>query len=372
MKERVFVLARPRTGPDLAFLGAAFALVVFGFVMLASASSDLSLSQFGESYYYLLHQATNGLLVGIAGFLAGTFLYYRNWERWAIPILILGILALLIVFTPLGFSVKGGERWVSVGAFSFQPGELAKLTLIIYFASWLSRNQERGKSVTRGLVPFLFLLGCVVVLLLLQPSTSTAVIISFAALALYFMGGARLHFIFLIGLTVILGFSLLFYFTPYRLQRILTLLDPSADPLGASYHITQAKIAIGSGGLAGVGFGRSSAKLAFLPEPLGDSIFAIIGEEFGFVGGVLLLALFLVLIIRGFSIAKRAPDTFGRLVVVGFVVIIGLQAFVNIAAISGLIPLTGVPLPFVSYGGTALAVFLTMTGIVVNISRYRR
>lgn len=372
MTGKFFSHPAPRALPDFAFLGAAFALTIFGLVMLASASSDLALSRFGESYYYLLHQLTNGVIVGLGGFLLGTFIYYRTWEKWALPLLAIGILALLLVFTPLGFAVKGGERWVDLGAFSFQPGELVKLTLIIYLASWLSKTRTRGESVTQGLLPFLFLLGGVIVLLLLQPSTSTAVILSMAALILYFMGGARLHFIFSIGLVAILGFSLLVYFTPYRLARFVTLFNPTADPLGSSYHAIQSKIAIGSGGLTGVGFGQSTSKLAFLPEPLGDSIFAIVGEEFGFVGGVLLLALFLILILRGLAIAKRAPDVFGRLATVGFIAVIGLQAFVNIAAISGLIPLTGVPLPFISYGGTALAVFLTMTGIVVNISRHTR
>ncbi|MDP3975098.1 MAG: putative peptidoglycan glycosyltransferase FtsW [Candidatus Jorgensenbacteria bacterium] len=372
MTGKIFSHPRSRALPDFAFLGAAFALTIFGLVMLASASSDLALSRFGESYYYLVHQLTNGVIVGLGGFLLGAFVYYRTWEKFAIPLLAIGILALLLVFTPLGYGVTGGERWVSFGTFSFQPGELIKLTLIIYLASWLSKTRARGESMTEGLLPFVFLLGGIIVLLLLQPSTSTAVILSLAALILYFLGGARLHFIFLIGLVVILGFSLLVYFTPYRLDRVLTLLDPSIDPLGISYQANEAKLAIGSGGLTGVGFGKSTAKFGGLPETFGDSIFAIVGEEFGFVGGILLLALFLILILRGLVIAKRAPDAFGRLVTVGFIAVIGLQAFVNIAAISGLIPLTGVPLPFISYGGTALAVFLTMTGIVVNISRHAR
>lgn len=368
----LFMHARPRGLPDLAFVGAAVALVIFGLVMLASASSDLALKEFGDSYYILLHQMTNGLLVGLAGFLIGVLVYYRTWEKFAIPILAIGIIVLLLVFTPLGIAQKGGERWVSFGAFTFQPGEVIKLALIIYLASWLAKMPMRAKNFTEGFLPFLVLLGGVVGLLLLQPSTSTAVIVTVAGLILYFMGGARFRFFALAALIGVIAFSLLIYLTPYRFARLQTLFDQSADPLGAGYHISQAKIAIGSGGLTGVGFGQSTTKLYYLPEPLGDSIFAIVGEEFGFIGSLLLIALFTVFVIRGFVIAKKAPDPFGRLVTIGFVSIIGFQTFVNIAAISGLIPLTGVPLPFISYGGTALAVFLTMTGIIVNISRHTR
>lgn len=368
-----FVSAKPRGLPDFAFLGAAVALVIFGLVMLASASSDLAQREYGESYYILFHQITNGLLVGLAGFLVGTFVYYRMWEKVAIPILIAGIIALLLVFTPLVVDVKGGGRWVSFGAFSFQPGEFIKLALVIYLASWLAKIPARAKNFSEGFIPFLVLLGGVVALLLLQPATSTAVIVGVGALVLYFMGGARFRFFALAALVGVAALAFLIFATDdYRLKRFETFIGGSSDPLGAGYHISQAKMAIGSGGLTGVGFGQSTTKLYYLPEPLGDSIFAIVGEEFGFVGSVLLIGLFTVFVIRGFAIARKAPDQFGKLVTVGFVSIIGFQTFVNIAAISGLIPLTGVPLPFISYGGTALAVFLTMTGIVVNISRYAR
>ena len=367
--------SHPRGLPDLAFLGAAAALVIFGLVMLASASSDMAQKQYGESYYLLLHQVTNGLLVGLAGFIVGAFVYYRTWEKYAIPILALGLVALLLVFTPLVAPQKGGERWVSLILFTFQPGELIKLSLIIYLASWLARTPLRAKNFAEGFVPFLLLLGVVVGLLLLQPATSTAIIVAAGAVSLYFMGGARIRFFALAAVMIVLTFSLILATADpkdYRIQRIKTFIGQSEDPLGADYHISQTKLAIGAGGLTGVGFGQSTTKLSNLPEPLGDSIFAIVGEEFGFVGSMLLIALFTVFVMRGLVIAKKAPDPFGRLVTIGFISIIGFQTFVNIAAISGVIPLTGVPLPFISYGGTALAVFLTMTGIIVNISRHSR
>lgn len=370
-----FLRSRPRGLPDLVFLGAAAALVIFGFVMLASASSDLSQKQFGDSYYFLLHQATNGFLVGLAGFVIGLFVYYRTWEKFAIPILIVGIVTLLLTFTPLGVLQKGGERWVSLEFFTFQPGEVVKLALIVYLASWLARTPLRAKNFMEGFVPFLLLLGVVVALLLLQPATSTALIVAFGAFALYFLGGARIRFFVLAAFIFIVGFTLLLAVggkEDYRVRRIMSFVGMTEDPLGADYHIDQAKLAIGSGGLTGVGFGQSTTKLNDLPEPLGDSIFAIVGEEFGFVGSILLVALFTVFVMRGLIIARKAPDAFGRLMTVGFVVIIGVQTFVNIAAISGAIPATGVPLPFISYGGTSLAIFLTMTGIIANISRHSR
>jgi cell division protein FtsW len=189
---------------------------------------------------------------------------------------------------------------------------------------------------------------------------------------MYFMAGARMSFLIIAVLIAAITVSLLVYFTPYRFKRVLAFINPEIDPLGSSYHINQAKIAIGAGGLFGVGFGQSTTKLKFLPEPIGDSIFAVIAEELGFVGAVAVVLAFLIFVWRGLRIAKGAPDTFSRVLTAGFVSVIGLQAFVNIAAISGLIPLSGVPLPFISYGGTALAVFLTIAGIIANISKYSR
>lgn len=360
------------TFPDYAFLGFLILIVIFGLVMLASASSDLAKARFGDSYYYLNHQLLYGLLSGIVGFVVGAFMYYRHWERWSTVLLVISLVLVLLVFTPLGFSAKGGDRWLNLGGFTFQPSEFLKLTFFVYLAAWISKNQSRGKSLFEGFLPFIILVGSVVLLLILQPSTTTAVLIFAASLITYFTGGARFRFL---AATVLLGalaLSLVIYITPYRLQRVLTFLNPEVDQLGKGYHINQALLAIGSGGLTGVGFGESTTKLKYLPEPIGDSIFAVIAEELGFIGALGVVLLFLLLVWRGLGIAKRAPDAFGRLVVTGFVCLLGLQAFVNIGAISGLLPLTGIPLPFVSYGGTALAVFLTMSGIIINVSRHRK
>ena len=358
--------------PDYLFIGLLAALVVFGIVMLASASSDLAKLRFGDSYYYLKHQIYFGLLPGIVGFFAAFFIPFRKFEKFAIPLLVISIIFLILVFTPFGLKIKGSDRWLAFGPLTFQPGEIIKLTFLIFLGSWISRDKERIKSFIKGLVPFLILIGAVMGLLVAQPSTSIAVIIFLASGAMYFAAGARFRFLFAAGAILVAVVGAITLVTPYRMERIMTYLHPDSDPLGATYHINQAVTAIGSGGLFGVGYGQSTTKLKYLPEPIGDSIFAVIGEELGFIGALALILVFTLFTLRGFAIARRTPDTFGRLLVIGFMSLLGVQIFINIAAISGIIPLTGVPLPFVSYGGTALAVFLTMCGIVANISRYER
>ena len=358
--------------PDYVFIVIVLLLTVFGLVMLTSASSDLARGSFGDSYYYMKHQITNGLIPGIFGFLLALFIPLKYFEKYAVAALIVSILLLILVFTPLGLEKKGSERWLSVGFFSFQPGEIMKLSFILFFASWLGRNQARSKTVTKGLLPFLLFLGVVLGLLVLQPSTTIAVIIFLTAIVMYMTAGARIRFIVATVLLACLAFASLIAITPYRLERVKTFLNSASDPRGATYHISQAKQAIGSGQIDGVGFGKSTTKLKYLPEPIGDSIFAVIAEEFGFVGSVGVLTGFLLFLGRGFGIARRSSDNFSKLAITGFISLIGIQAFINIGAISGLLPLTGVPLPFVSYGGTALAVFLTMSGIIANISKYRR
>jgi len=281
---------------------------------------------------------------------------------------------LLLVFSPLGVKIKGSERWLDFGFFSFQPAEILKFSFISYLATWLSRNQNRSQSFSKGFLPFLIISGITAFILLLQPATSTTFIILFTSLTVYFSAGAKFRFVFGaigIGLIVAILFVLFIPKTDYRYQRFLSFLNPQADPLGKGYHLNQALIAIGSGGLTGVGYGQSTSKINYLPEPIGDSIFAVIAEELGFIGSIFLIFLFIMLVWRSFFIGRKAPDLFSRCFAFGFGALIGIQAFVNIAAISGVIPPTGVPLPFISFGGTALAVYLTMAGVLVNISKYR-
>lgn len=357
--------------PDYLILSCFGLLVLFGLVMLASASTNLGKAQFDDSYYFLKHQIYYGLSLGIIGFFIASKLNYGVYKNRAFSVgfLVASCILLGLVFSPLGITAGGATRWLDLGPFSFQPAELLKLSLVIYLASWLSRKDMRQKNITQGLVPFATVLCLVSALLVIQRSTSPVAILLMAALVMYFISGAKLRYLFGIILAGIVTITMIVAITPYRVQRVLTFLNPEADPMASGFHLIQAKTAIGAGGLTGVGYGQSTVKYS-LPEPIGDSIFAVIGEEFGFAGSVMLLGLFAFLVIRIFLLAKKTSDPFGRLLLIGFGSIIGIQAIVNIGAMSGVLPLTGTPLPFISYGGTNLAVFMTMMGIVVNISKY--
>ena len=358
--------------PDYIFLSGVIILVVFGLLMLSSASSDLGKIKFNDTFYYLKHQIYYGLSLGIIGFLIGALIYYKKWQSISIHLLLMSIFGLILVFTPLGIKSGGAARWINIGPFSIQPAELLKITLVIYLADWLSNKKaNRQSSLTEGLIPFLSLLIIISGLVILQPATTTIFIILAASLIVYFISGAKLRFIAGAILLGVLGLAVIVSISPYRLHRVMSYFNRDAANIQAEgYHRNQALIAVGSGGLWGTGYGQSTTKYKFLPEPIGDSIFAVIAEELGFVGAIFTIALFILLFIKGFLIAKNCRDDFGKLIVVGFISIIVIQTFINIGAISGILPLTGVPLPFISYGGTALAVFLTMAGIIVNISKY--
>lgn len=361
---------KPAKRPDYVVIFCIAFLTIFGLVMLASASSHLGKIKFDDSYYYLKHQLLFGFLLGVAGFIFGYKAYYRYLEKFSVFLLLFSIVTLILVFTPLGLSAGGADRWLNFGPVSFQPSELLKITFMVYLAAWLGGNSERAKNFWQGFMPFLAVAGTIGFLLIKQPATSTVAILMASALIVYFVSGARLVYIFGSMIVGALVLALIVYLTPYRFSRVLNFINPEANPQAGGYHINQAKIAIGSGGLFGVGYGQSTTKIKYLPEPIGDSIFAVIGEELGFAGATVLLLAFVLLVGRTLFLARRAPDKFAKLLLVGFATIIAIQTFVNIGAISGLLPLTGTPLPFISYGGTALAVFMTMGGMIANISRH--
>lgn len=358
--------------PDYVFLSTLGILVVFGILMLSSASSDLGKIKFNDTFYYLKHQIYYGLVPGIIGFLFASFVHYKKWQSYALYLLLGSVAALLLVFTPLGIRAGGATRWITLGPISLQPAELLKLTFILYMAAWLGgKRTKRQTSFTEGYLPFIGISGFVALLIVLQPATTTVAVIMLASLIVYFMSGAKFRYI---ALTIVLGFlglAMLVMTTPYRAERVMNYFNPEkVDILGDGYHRDQALTAIGSGGILGVGYGQSTAKYKSLPEPIGDSIFAVIAEELGFIGSVSVMALFTLLFTRGLSIANKCKDKFGQLAVIGIISVIAIQTFINIGAISGTLPLTGVPLPFISYGGTALAIFLTMMGVVTNVSKH--
>lgn len=355
---------------DRGFLFLLLGLTALGLVMLASASWPLGFDRFDDGYYFLKHQMIFGLLPGVVGGLIAFRVPFEMLRRFAPHMLGLSILLLVMVFIPgIGAEFGTSRSWIGVGNFSFQPSELVKLTFLIYLAAWLeNRSRHELKSLSAGLAPFLTVLGILAGLLILQPDTGTLGIIVLTAFAVYFVAGAPLSHLFGLGIIATGAIAMLIKFSEYRAARILTFLHPELDPLGVGYHINQALLAIGSGGIFGRGYGHSLQKFQYLPEVAGDSIFAVMSEELGFVLVSAFILFYIVFLFRGFKIAETAPDAFGRYLSIGIMTWFGIQAFVNIGAMVGIMPITGVPLPFVSYGGTALAISLTAAGVVLNVS----
>lgn len=346
-------------------------LIVFGLIILSSAGIVDGQKKFGSPYYYLTHQLLYGVTPGLIGMFILSLIDYRFWKKISLFVLVGSLALMIMIFMPtFGHGLKGATRWISLGAFSFQPAEILKLSLIIYLAAWFGNRNERTHRWSYGTMPFLIVLAFVALLLFLQPDVGTLIIVSLISLGIYFLAGPSYKQFAGILLVLFIGLSAIIVVEPYRFDRLKSFWDPSIDPRGSSYQINQSLISIGSGGLFGVGYNNSSQKQGgFLPEVIGDSIFAIIAEELGLVGSALTVGLFGALCLFLVDIAKNASDKFGVLLVMGINIWIMSQAFVNIAAISGLVPLTGIPLPFISYGGTALAVLLSGMGIVFNIAK---
>jgi len=357
---------------DTVFLSLVSALVLVGLFMLASASIGLSVSRFGHPYYYFLHQVLFGLLPGVIFLLIASHINYKFWRNISLPLLFFSIILMFLVFVPdIGFYHGGARRWLTLGPISFQPAELLKFSFVVYLASWLETRTKEVRSFKFGLVPFAIMSSFIGSLLILQPDIGTLIVILASAVALFFLRGGALKQIAILGLILLIVIGALVAIEPYRLDRFKVFFNPTDDLQGKGYQIHQALIAAGSGGFWGRGFALSRQKFSFLPEPIGDSVFAVIAEEIGFVGSVTILSLFLLFFMRGVHIAKNAPDLFGKLLCSGILFLIMIQALVNISAILGIIPLTGIPLSFVSYGGSALAVMLLQIGIILNISKYK-
>ncbi len=339
----------------------AASLLAFGLLMVYDASSAQGVQTFGDKYYFLKEQfkwVAMGLFAGLIAY----FFDYRRLKKLALPALVISLILLLAVFLPgLGIHVYGASRWINLGFMVLQPSEFAKLSLIIYLAAWLT-TKEKGR-----LLAFLALVGLLVGLIMLEPDMGTAIVLFLTALILYFLSNNKiLGMIFLLPV-IFTGAVVLALRSPYRVKRLLTFFNPDADPLGASYHVRQALIALGSGGIFGLGLGNSRQKYYYLPEATTDSIFAIIGEEFGLIGTTVLLAVFALLFFQATKITLAVSDEFGKLLGMGIISWLTVQTIVNLASIVGLIPLTGVPLPFISYGGSALVVELAGLGILANI-----
>ncbi len=344
------------------------ALLCIGLVMLYSASSFLSARYYGDASYFFVRQLLSAL-IGVVVMLVTMHIDYRVWCRLSLIGMAIA-LPLLVIVLRFGTSAYGASRWLSFGsAFSFQPSELIKLVLALYIADWLARKGNQVATFLYGLAPFIILIGLILGLVLLENDMGTAIIIAALAIAMFFTAGANIA-----QLLLALGSGGLVFlaqaFRGYRYLRLIGFLNPFNDVTGINLQLYQSLLALGSGGLFGLGLGASRQKAGYLPLPYIDSIFAIIGEELGFVGCVVISVLFLFLAFRGFRLARRAPDIYGALLATGITTWLVLQAMINIAATTGSIPYTGVPLPFISFGGSSLVISLAAVGVLLNISRY--
>jgi cell division protein FtsW len=373
LRKKIFASRSSEHEPDKSLITAMFVLIIFGLVMLFSASSVVSYSRFANTYHYFTRQFV-WVIFALVVFWITSKIDYRALKKFAIFFLFFSIILLLLVFIP-GIRAEYGtaRSWINVFGFSFQPSELVKLSFLIYLATWLEAKKGELSNFSSGIVPFLAILGVISLLMLAQPDLGTLFIIAFTAMVVFFAGGGKLsHIIIAILLAGLVLFVMLSLKTSYQSDRFKCLKDPNYSAQDKCYQINQSLIAVGSGGWFGRGIGESRQKFMYLPEVWGDSIFPIIAEEIGFVFSALLILLYLFIFYRGLIIARAAPDLYGSTLAIGIVVWLAVQTFLNIGGMINLIPMTGVPLPFISAGGSAILANLIAMGILVNISKQTR
>lgn len=344
-------------------------IIVFGLIILASATTVLGFNQFNDNFYYFKHQIFNGLIPGLVLFFICSRLPLTFWKKFAGLIFIFALLLVLAVFIPgVGQSYEKAQSWISLGGVSFQPSEFLKMALIIYLAALFSNLKDKH-SLNEKFLGFILILLCISVPIILQPDLGTLIVIILIALGMYFIAGASLKNIFFLLFFGALGFGAMVMTASYRIKRFLAFLHPEQDMQGYGYHIIQSLTAVGSGGLLGLGLGKSRQKFEYLPQVEGDSIFAIMAEEIGFIFCALFLILILLFIIKLFKFAFYQSNDFNKFLISGIALWIATQTLINIGAMLGVLPLTGVPLPFISYGGTALMSLMAGMGIVYRIMK---
>ena len=347
-------------------------LNVVGIVMVLSASSVVSLTTYGSAWYFFERQMIWTVL-GVIGFVVALRIDYRRWRAWVMPLLLATIALLVLVLVPhFGIYVSGSRRWLGAGSVTFQPTEIAKLALVLFAAHVLTRREHEvgdWRLSVRPIVLVLFVLGGLV---LLEPDLDSAILLGVVAGAMLVVGGVRMRHLVTAGVAGITAAVVLAAAAPYRRARLLTFLHPTASAANGGYQIVQSLIALGSGGVAGVGLGAGHAKWLFLPNAQTDFIFSVIGEELGLVGSLAVLALFVAFAVLGIRTARRAPDRFGMLVAAGITIWVVAQAAINIGGVVGLLPVSGVPLPFISFGGSALIFTMIGTGVLANVARQAR
>jgi cell division protein FtsW len=348
-------------------------LVIIGLIVFTSASLGILAKNEAKFYGVLFGQYVFGFIFGLLALLIGLKIPYNLFKKYSLLIFLFSLILTGLVLIPgIGQTHGGATRWIEVLGYSFQPVEFLKIGFIIYFAAWLSWVRNKVKDPLFSILPLIIFIGLISVILLRQPDTKNLILIVITSLIMLFVSGAPIKYILGILTVSLIAFVILVSITPYLKQRVNTFLNPSQNSQSSSYQLQQSLIAVGSGGVSGRGLGQSIQKFNYLPEPQGDSIFAVIGEELGFIGTFIILFLYVFFALRGYKIAVRnAPDSFSKLMVVGFISIITAQSFMNMASIIGIFPLTGVPLVFISHGGTALFLSLGMIGIILNISQYQ-
>ncbi len=358
---------------DKPFLIITAILVVAGYLIFSSASLGLITKSTGQFQAVTFNQVVLGLLCGGIAAIILSYVNYQHWRKWAFFVFIFSAVMMVLVFIPgIGQYHGGARRWIGISSFSFQPAEFYKIGFVMYIAAWYTSVKAKAATFRFGTLPFIILIIASGILILAQPDTDTFLVVSTAGLAIFLTAGARWKDVIVMALLGIALIGVIAMERPYVMERIQTFIDPSKDPTGSGYQIQQSLIAIGSGGLFGRGFGQSIQKFNYLPEPIGDSIFAVASEEFGFVGSVLIIALYLAFTLQGFRIALRAQDPFGTYLVLGLIILITVQSLLNISAMLGITPLSGTPLLFISHGGTALFFALASVGIILNVSRYQK
>jgi cell division protein FtsW len=356
--------------PDLWLFGIVVALCSVGVIMVYSASAIIAADRFHDPFHFLKKQFFWAVL-GFGGLWLAMRLDYRRLERVVVPLLVLSfVLLVLVLVPPFGQEINGTRRWFRGGPLSFQPVELAKFSLVLYLSSFLSQRQELVSSFGKGLLPPLLVAAMMAGLTIVQPDLGNSLALIILAVGLCYLAGARVAHMAAIAGAAVPVVAVLIAMKPYRLRRMLAFVNPWDDPQGSGFQIIQSFLALGSGGLFGLGLGESKQKLFYLPEPYTDFIFAIIGEELGLVGGVAVVTLFALLIWRGLRIGLRAPDAFGSYLALGLTVMLATQTLVNIGVVTGALPTKGLPLPFISFGGSALLMTMFSTGVLLNISQH--
>jgi cell division protein FtsW len=365
-------LPATKSTPDMIMIVVTLMLLSVGIIMVYSASADLGQYKMDDSFFFVKRQILFAG-VGIAAMFFIMNVNYMTWRVWSKILLIICFFLLVAVLIPGVGMVRGGARsWIGVGAFSIQPSEFMKLAMIVFLAKYLSEHQKKITSLKKGLLPTLSLVMVAFGMIMLQPDLGTGAVMVGTSIVMLFVAGARISHFVGMGLIGLIGLAGLIISAPYRIKRITSFLDPWSDPLGSGFQIIQSLYALGPGGLLGLGLGQSRQKFGYLPEPQTDFIFAIISEELGFIGAVFVLILFSLLLWRGIRIALGAPDLFGSFLAIGIIGMVAIQVMINIGVVTGLMPVTGITLPFLSYGGSSLTLMLASIGVILNISRYAR